>query len=196
MKPIITNAIEYNSWMTLLDTISNEIPKVAHEYGLNDMKIDVVPAYPRDLTKFYKPSIIVQKIYSSRSKLCMGDYIGQYHDTINDELYDMDGKLYSIQYQVNVDADGNTQLALLTEMVLDMISGTLQLGDYVHDTNNPGIIGSMRANRDGMTYVSSNDNKDYISFIRIEYSVVQTKIGGYPTVDLSKPIKFNQRVNI
>ena len=195
MKPTVVNAVEYNSWITIMDTIADRLPLSASNYGLKDLKIDVIPAYPRDLTKFKKPSIIVQKVYSNRSKLCMGNHIGQYYDNIDNEFFDMEGRLYTIQYQINVDAESNGQMALLTEIILD-ISDRMILKDYAHNMDNPKILGEMNTNRDGITYVSSNDNNDYISFIRIYYNIIQTRIGDIPTVDLSKPIKFNQRISI
>ena len=195
MKPTVINAVEYNSWITIMDTIVNKLPLLASEYGLRNSMIDVIPAYPRDLTKFRKPSIIVQKIYSNRSKLCMGNYIGQYYDDVDDELFDMEGRLYTVQYQINIDAESNRQMALLTEIILD-ISDKMVLKDYAHNMNNPKILGEMNTVKDGITYVSSNDNNDYISFIRIYYNIIQTRVGDIPTVDLSKPIKFSQRISI
>ena len=196
-KPKIPRAIEYNAWMSLMGEITKRLPDFASEYNLTDTTIEVIPSYPRDLTEFRKPSIIVQKIYSDITTLCMGNYVGQYFDEDDNALYDMHGKMRNMQYQVNVDASGNIELSFITDIVLDMLSsGNIDILDYAHDMENPRMIGTMVTDKSGITYVSSNDNNDYISFIRINYAVIQTTIGEYPTVDLSKPIKFNQKIKL
>lgn len=196
-KPIIITAVEYNSWISIMQHITDKIPILAPTFGLDTPQIHVLPSYPRDLTKFKKPSIIVQKVHSYKHRLCMGNFVGQYHDSVDNAYYDINGRIYDIQYQINVDANNNRQMALISEMVLDIISENVELKDYANDMGNPSLLGEMVVDKDNaIGYDGSNDNKDYIAYIRQNFQIIQTSIGGYPTVDLTKPIKFKQTIKL
>jgi hypothetical protein len=107
-------AIEYNTWMSVMSYIGTQLPLVAGEFGLSGISVDIIPSYPRDLTKFRKPSIIVQKIHTSKNKMAFGNFIGQYLDDVGNQ-YDVSGIEHDMIYQINAVGDSNSQCSLLTD---------------------------------------------------------------------------------
>ena len=61
--------IDYNILMTLIKLFSDKIPDITSLYNLNNISIDILPSYPRDLSKFNKPSIIIQKVATTQGAI-------------------------------------------------------------------------------------------------------------------------------
>lgn len=198
-------SIEYNAWMSLMEYIGGRIPEVGAEYGLSGVTIDVIPAYPRDLTKLNKPSIIVQRIHTSQEDVGIGGTLGTYSDGTGE--YDVYGKVHNIIYQINVDSDSNTELSKLTSMLCEGILGRTMVGiydevisimNYTVSLDNPPVIGRMDIIGDiDITPLSSNVNNDYIDMIRVEMETVQSIVDmSQGMIDLSKDIKWTQHIII
>lgn len=207
-------AIEYNMWRSiilLLDTIINSDHS---KYGYVDVgHIDILPTYPRDLTKFTKPSIIVQKIGTDISS---NGFIGQYYDDDLDSYYDVFGMTNETAMQLDVCCNNNIQRSLVTDMVNDILfdiiahdGGQIPIYNYVpliKDPNaTPELIGYAKLgtdidiqNLDRKYRSDSNEykssNYDYATAIRFDISIIQVVIPEQEMIDLTKPIKITQHV--
>ena len=200
-------AIEYNVWMTMLDTITTRIPIIASDYGLTGIVLKVIPSYPKDLSNFTKPSIIVQKVSSDQDSMAFGNFIGQHFDVDHNSYVDVTGKLHRVTFQVNIDAEGNIQQSLLVSALTEGILGgasnpddpdsNIVLMDYIHDPKNPTPMGVISMDRDIDTMnMQSNMNNDYITAIRFDVTVVQSVVLPQELIDLSKGFKYNQTIKL
>ena len=210
-------AIEYNMWMSIIKFIENTIKELPMEYdGLGNVAdIPVLPAYPRNLTTFTKPSIIVQKVSTDNAPLCFGGYLGQYHDTENNADLEVFGVNYESTYQIDVCGDSNTQRSLITAILTDWLFNRVRFSDggqigiynYALSLDNPQLMGYAKLDNDidvqnlDKKYRSDNEykiyNYDYTTAIRFDISMLQVVIpDNQSLVDLTKPIKVNQRIKL
>lgn len=190
---------EYNLYQSLIDFISNNIND-----QIIDKVIDVYPSYPK-VTKFVKPSIILQKITGKSSSIGIGGDIGQY--MVGDTLYDVKGIIHNVIYQIDIITGGNIDKLKLSSFMNHLLMSTclsrdvyatnpivIPLNDYT--TNGDGVeIGRIYVDGD----IDSNDlqidaNDDYRTVIRVGFEAVQTLILDYDIVDLSKPINWIQTI--
>lgn len=210
-------AIEYNMWMSIMKLIKDTIESSTVQYdGFNHgVDIPVLPAYPRNLTTFTKPSIIVQKVSTDNAPLCFGGFLGQYHDSDSNADLDVFGVNYESTYQIDVCGDSNTQRSLMTALITDELvndirfahSGQIEIYNYALSLSNPQLMGYAKLdaildvqNLD-KKYRSDNEyklyNYDYTTAIRFDISMIQVIVpDGQKLVDLTKPIKINQRVKL
>ena len=209
-------AIEYNIWMSIIQLIKNTIKSSITLYdGFNSSigDIPVLPAYPRDLTKFIKPSIIVQKVGTDNAPICFGGFLGQYHD--NDTDLDAYGINYESTYQIDLCGDNNMQRSLLTALLTDDLFNNIRFNDggqiaiynYASSLSNPQLMGYAKLDQEidiqnlDKKYRSDNEyklyNNDYTTAIRFDVSMLQVIIpGNQKLIDLTKPIKITQRVKL
>lgn len=210
-------AIEYNMWMSIMRLIKDTIESSTVQYdGFNHgVDIPVLPAYPRNLTTFTKPSIIVQKVSTDNMPLCFGGFIGQYHDADNNADLDIFGVNYESTYQIDVCGDSNTQRSLITALITDelvnkirfMHNGQVEIYNYALSLSDPQLMGyakldtALDVQNLDKKYRSDNEyksyNYDYTTAIRFDVSMVQIIIpDGQKLIDLTKPIKISQRVKL
>jgi hypothetical protein len=202
-------AIEFNTWNTIIKMLMDRLPLILPQYNVNVSRpIDILPAYPRDLTKANKPSIIVRKAGTSSDKLSMDNFIGQYFDSDTNTLSDVKGVSYDITSQIDVFSDSNIQSSLLMSIITEEIfnqillsddsRGKFPLYDFTADYNNPTVMGTvtMLGMSDITGMLASNRNNDYITIIRNRFNVVQTVVPSQELIDLSKWIKQKQTINI
>lgn len=197
-------AIEYNMWTSIIKLIENVVD------------IPVLPAYPRNLTKFTKPSIIVQKVATDNAPVNFGGgYLGQYFDEDQNAYLDAYGVNYESTYQIDVCGDSNTQRSLITALLIDelfnkirfMENGQVKIYNYALSLNDPQLMGYAKLdsiidiqNLD-KKYRSDNEyklyNYDYTTAIRFDISMIQVVIPeNQELVDLTKLIKVRQRVKL
>lgn len=210
-------AIEYNMWMSIIKLIEDTIKSSSVEYdGYRNIRdIPVLPAYPRNLSKFEKPSIIVQKVGTSNTPLCSNGFIGQYYDELIDAYLDVFAVNYESTYQIDVCGDSNTQRSLMTALITDELlnkvrfknNGQIEVYNYALSLNNPQLMGYAKLdpiidtqNLD-RKYRSDNEyklyNYDYTTAIRFDVSMLQVTIPeDQDLVDLSKWIKITQHVKL
>lgn len=210
-------AIEYNMWMSIIKLIEDTIKSSSVEYdGYRNIRdIPVLPAYPRNLSKFEKPSIIVQKVGTSNTPLCSNGFIGQYYDESIDAYLDVFAVNYESTYQIDVCGDSNTQRSLMTALITDELlnkvrfknNGQIEVYNYALSLNNPQLMGYAKLdpiidtqNLD-RKYRSDNEyklyNYDYTTAIRFDVSMLQVTIPeDQDLVDLSKWIKITQHVKL
>lgn len=201
------HAIEYNTLMTLLKLLTDRMPPLLKEYNVGS-KINIEPAYPRDLTDMFKPSIIVRRVDTDRYKLGMGNVLGQLFE--NGVYSDMFGIGHDIMVQFDVVANSNTQNMVLTSILSEDIfsditineSGTIQLYDFTKDIENPSEMGVITiCGIPNTTYIPDslsrpNLNNDYISATRLTFTIIQEIKPNQDYVDLGKWIKIHQTVNL
>ena len=210
-------AIEYNMWMSIIRLIKDAIKSSANIYdGFNIAgDIPVLPAYPRNLTNFTKPSIIVQKVDTVNAPICFGGFVGQYHDSDNNADLDIFGINYESTYQIDVCGDSNTERSLLTAILIDEVfnnirfnnNGQIDIYNYALSLKNPQLMGSAKLDQDidiqnlDKKYRSDNEyklyNYDYTTAIRFDVSMIQAIVrDNEKLVDLAKSIKIAHRVKI
>lgn len=193
-------SVEINAWSSIIKHILDTLPLVYNDYNLNGKNIQVVPSYPKDLTKFSKPSIIVQKIHTSQSDTGFGrGYMGQHYDSDENLYVDVYGEDHTMIYQINVEATNNSERDNITSALCECIFDEFRhfdLCDFVADKNNPPIIGNIdRVGDIEVTPLSSNENQDYSCIIRLTFNVVRTIVPNDDIVDLSKPINIIQHIS-
>lgn len=210
-------AIEYNMWMSIIALIKDNIKSSAIQYdGFNiDANMPVLPAYPRDLTTFTKPSIIVQKVGTDNAPISFGGFIGQYYDQDKNTYLDVFGVNYESTYQIDACGDSNTQRSLLTAFITDEIfnnirfvdNGQVKIYNYALSLNDPPFMGYAKLHQDidvqnlDKKYRSDNEyklyNNDYTTAIRFDIEMLQTIIPeNQKLIDLTKWIKVNQHIKL
>ena len=209
-------AIEYNMWMSIIKLIDDTIKSssVVYDGFNNDADIPVLPAYPRNLTNFTKPSIIVQKVSTDNAPICFGGFIGQYYDEEKNETKDVFGVNYESTYQIDVCGDSNTQRSLITATITDELlnhirfscGGQMKVYNYAQSLEEPPFMGYAKLDQFidvqnlDKKYRSDNEyklyNYDYTTAIRFDISMLQVIVPEQNLVDLTKWIKVNQRVKL
>lgn len=199
--------INYNLFMTLLKMLDDKLPSILSAYNMGNVTISVSPSYPRDMSKLCKPSIIIRKVDISQSKIAMGNFIGQSFSSI-DGYKDVYGMNYDAIYQLDILANGNEEVELFSDMIVDDIfndiiinnSAKFPLYDFVGDINNPVEVGVV-AVAESLGVVNLKDgtepniNNDYVRALRQSFNIIQTIIPQQGTVDLSKWIKQTFTIN-
>lgn len=196
MIGVTMHAIDFNMWMSILSLTCHKVVEAKYVKVMPD---NVLPEFPRDLTKFQKPSIIVQKIYTDLSDLCFGrGFVGQTWDPSELAYVDVSSKQYDMEFQVDVFGDSNTQCSLMTSFVLEEIlfDRHFMLYDYTGDNiNNPTVMGSANVYGDiDVTPLSSNENKDYRTAIRFSLNIIRTVVPQQELIDLAKWIKVTHAI--
>lgn len=188
--------VDFNLWMTIIamtkrifdDTVIKQLVTVSDK--------NILPEYPRDLTKFKKPSIIVMRVDDTVTR---SNFLGQAFDEEQNLYYDVSGKFHSAEYQIDVFADNNTQMSLITSIICDELFETTSFGilDFVKSLKDPQPIGTAKVlNEMDVVPLGSNRNNDYRMAIRFYLSVVQHIVPEQDIVDLAKWIKITQHVRI
>lgn len=203
-------AVEFNWLMSMIHYLVDDIPKHAIEYGLSGTVINILPAYPKDLTQFKKPSIIIQKVNTMHRGIGMGNVLGEYFDDETGATYDIYGKLHHILAQIDVVANSRTQCGLISSVVgersLNIIGkdDRIPMKDFICDMNNPVDTGIINISRDidimDMTVDPldiSAGNDDYRTIIRFDCKIIQPIFdANQDMVDLSKGIKWSETLRL
>jgi len=196
--------IDYNILMTLIKLFSDKIPDITSLYNLNNISIDILPSYPRDLSKFNKPSIIIQKVATTQGAIAFGNFIGQNYDTNTNTYMDVYGNETNITSQIDIVCDNNTHRSIFKSIISDDIlneivicnHGIIDILDFIDDIENPVKIGECKLINDfDMVDTQTSQNYDYISFIRFDISIIQCIVPQDKYIDLSK-IQIKHTINI
>lgn len=188
--------VDFNLWMTLIAMTKKvfEGEMIRQLVTVDDKNI--LPEYPRDLTKFKKPSIIVMRV---SDEITRTNFLGQAYDADTNLYYDVDGKFHDAEYQIDVFADNNTQMSLITSIICDDLFKTTSFDilDFVSDIKDPQPMGVARVmNNMDVVPLGTNRNNDYRMAIRFYLSIVQHIVPEQGFVDLAKWIKITQHVRI
>jgi len=202
-------AIQYNWLMSMIDYIVSSVPIYASEYGLDGITISVLPAYPKDLTKMSKPSIIVQKVDAVSGNIGIGNVLGIYED--DDGIYDVYGKKHEIYTQLDVVADNRHNSTLIASILSECsFNDTIRydgshipLFNYLPDPSVPDEISIIDIVGDTTMVDLSpntldddmNGNDDYRSVVRFKCRIIQPFVDTVQgMVDLSKPLKWGKEI--
>lgn len=206
-------AIDYNVMMSLIKLFADRLPDLMKDYGVNnELFIDILPAYPRDLTKLNMPSIIVRKVSNEQSKVSMDNFIGQYYEKSSNTLIDVKAIRYDLLYQFDVIASNNSQVmgisSIINEGIFDNIlineKGYISLYDFIDDIENPQEVGTIcmigvprEVNLSSWRIsVQEPTINEHASLIRQEFALIQTFVPKQEFVDLSLWIKQHITVKI
>lgn len=207
------HAIEYNSLMSIMRLFEERIPPLMIDYGLReDFVIDVLPAYPRDLTKLKMPSIIVRKVDNNHRKISLDGFIGQYYDKDDNSLTDIKAIRHDICFQFDILAATNTQVmgleGMLSEGIFDQIllweKGWIPFYNFIPDNENPEEVGTLcmigapkEVNLSTWRIsVQEPTINEHAVLLRQNMSIIQTIVPKQEYVDLSKWIKQHIRIKI
>lgn len=198
-------AINFNTWMTLIAMTRSAVLTDTVRSIITIPSDNILPEYPRDLTKFKKPSIIIQRVASDISDTCMGrGFIGQIYDDTQKAYVDVYSKHHEMEFQYDTFGDTNTQNSLLEAIVIDNImaidgdgSRDMKIYDFVSNPKNPTEMGVAKIKQSiSVVPMSPDSSYDYRTAIRIYLDVLQTIVPAQEFVDLSKWIKISQTVTI
>lgn len=190
------NALEFNLWMTLIahvrqlfeDPVISKLAKVPED--------QILPEYPRDLTEFKKPTIIVMRVADDATNM---NFLGQAYDPEQNLLYDVQGKYHDLDYQIDIFADTHWQMGLLESVITDNLFPTNEFTilNWVKDLNDPPVMGTAKVLPTmETTFLGSNRNNDYRMAIRFSMAAIQSIVPTPDVVDLAKWIKVTQHVRI
>lgn len=193
-------AIDFNLWMTIIALTKSRVNDSAIRQYITVPDKNILPEYPRDLSKFAKPSIIIQKVADDISDTCFDrGFIGQAYDEVENAMFDVHSKMHKLQYQFDVFADSNAQCSLITSMIVDdmFTDRNIQIMDYVGNIRTPIPMGVAKLfNEMDVIPMDASENYDYRTAIRFYMGVVQTIVPKQEYVDMSKWIKIYQKVTI
>lgn len=206
-------AVEYNAMMSLMKLFGDRLPELVEDYGWNkDIPIDILPAYPRDLTKLHMPSIIVRKVENYQSKVSLDGFIGQYYEEQTNTLMDVKAIRHNMCYQFDIIAPNNSQLMFIQAIIDEGIFGNILLNekgyiplyDFLDDIDNPNEVGTLcmiGAPKDinlstWRTSVQEPTINENAMLIRQNFALIQTVIPKQEFVDLSLWIKQHITVKI
>lgn len=198
--------VEYNSLMSLMKLMYDRVPYLMKDFGLDKrLIVDVLPAYPRDLTKLHMPSIIVRKVDNKQRKVSMDGFIGQYYDESDNSLTDIKAVRHDICFQFDVLAASNTQVmaiqSIISEGIFNQIllweKGWIPFYDFIIDQNNPTEVGTLcmigaprEVNLSSWRIsVQEPTINEHAVLVRQDMSLIQTIVPKQEYVDLSLWIK-------
>lgn len=202
------HAMEYNVFMTLLKLLNDRMPEILREYNLHD-DIHIEPAYPRDITNMFKPSIIMRRVDTVQSKVGLGNVLGQLFD--EGIWKDVSGIEHEFLMQFDTICNSNIQNMMIVSMLKEDVfnditinsAGKIQLLDFTGDENNPTEMGVLTMlDLPQIVHFQYDDlgrptlNNDYKSVIRVTFTVIQEILPKQEYVDLSKWIKIHQTIKI
>ena len=194
--------IDFNTWMTIIALTKSVMRTANITQIINVPKEQILPEYPRDLTKLKKPSIIIQKVADDISTPCFSNgFLGQAYDVASDTYYDVFGRRHFITLQYDVIADSNSENAIiesiLTDDVLCLGGKDIMIYDFVTSLTAPPILGTAKLKHDlDIIPIDATENNNYRTTIRFYLEVLQAVIPPQEYVDLSKWIKISQRVKL
>lgn len=197
-------SIEYNFMKTLIYMLSTKLPSMLSSYNIGDY-IDVLPAYPSNLTDIKKPSIIIRKVDTNQSKIGLGNVLGQFWNTEINGYSDVVGKLHDFLIQIDILTDNNGSRMMLESIIADNIfnmiayenQGKFALYDFTNGDNNKHPVGVVNLIGDPMikdVIDKDSANDYYVGTIRHNFRILQTIVPHQEYVDLSKWIKQTYRI--
>lgn len=213
-------SVEFNSLRSLMKYIGDRIPRLLHQYGFpNNTVIDILPAYPRDLTKLHMPSIIVRKVDSSQEKLSMNGFIGQYYHKEDNALVDVKAIKHNLSVQFDILASGNKQCMAIESMIVEDIltytlmwkKGYIPFYDFIYyDQYDPhadenleevGTLCMVKTPKEvnlSSWRISVNEPtiNEHALLVRQDFQIVQTIVPRQEFVDLSLWIKQHIKLSI
>lgn len=206
-------SIEYNSLMSTMKLLADRLPDLMRDYGIDKrLIIDILPAYPRDLTKLQMPSIVVRRVDNTQSKLAIDGFIGQLYDSGDNSLNDIKAVRHDIMIQFDILAATNTQTAgivgMLSEGIFDMImlweGGYVPFYDFTTDRQHPVecgtlcMIGAPREVNLSSWRISVQEPtiNEHATLLRQTFAIVQTIVPKTEYVDLSLWLKQHITLNL
>lgn len=190
------SAIEFNLWMTIIARVRELFEDPVISKLVRVQEDNILPEYPRDLTDFKKPTIIVMRVADDITNL---NFLGQAYDPDQNLLYDVTGKYHDTEYQIDVFADNNWQMGLLTSAITDSLFPTNEfvILNWVKNLEDPPVQGTAKVMPEmDVRPLGSNRNNDYRMAIRFYMAAIQTFVPEPDIVDLAKWIKVTQHVRI
>ena len=196
-------AIDYNLFKTIIKLVDDRIKEVAKEYNIRNTTINVLPAYPSDLTALHKPSIIVRRVDAEQSKIGFGNVLGQYFDDEIRGYTDVVGKRYDAMLQFDVVTSTNSDRLLIGSMIREDIFNDIEYNNngrfdlYDYTSQEVDTIGHVQLIGDSsMTDVIDKDSSNdyYVGAIRQSFALIQTTVPKREYVDLSKWIKQTYKI--
>lgn len=197
-------AIDYNTMMTIIGKIQTEFPTYAQSYGITGKTIDISPSYPRNLSKFDKPAIIIRKVGTSQELVGLGGVLGRYYDGETNTWHDVSGISHDSTIQFDICTDNNTDDMMFTSSITEYLneirlsnSGNVKLMDYTNMANIKHIGTCKVVGEISTTNVESSDlNNNYLTAIRFDINILQAIVPQQEFVDLSKWIKTRYKIKL
>jgi len=205
--PTSTRAVEFNSDMTLVAFFSEELQKILPRYEsiAGSKPVEVSSAYPKDLTKFEKPSIIVQRMHNVNKSMSMGNVLGIYHDSDDNADYEVSGMSNNMVYQIVVYHESKSSCSIMADTILQILHNIqiadnpliLPLYDFIGGYDSPTIVGEIKViGQIDVTDSASNKNNDYVKLITVRLNLIQTIVPTQEFVDLAKWFRITSTITL
>lgn len=205
-------AVEYNFLMSMLHLLKHKMPIIMDDYEYYE-DINILPSYPRDLTKLEMPSIIVRKVEGTESKVAMDNFIGQIYDKKENRLSDVHAIRHNMVCQFDIVASGNGNTKIIGSMVEEGIfndvlineSGYIPFYDFIgKNKDNPVNTGTIcmiglpkEVNLSSWRIsVQEPSINQHAMLLRQNFAIIQTFIPNQDYVDLSLWIKQHIKLSI
>lgn len=205
-------AVEYNFLMSMLKLLTDRVPDIMKEYGYYQ-NINILPAYPRDLTKLSMPSIIVRKVEGNESKVAIDNFIGQIYDKKENKLSDVKAVRHDITCQFDILASGNANTNIIASIIEEGLfneilvneSGYIPFYDFIgKNRDNPVNTGTLcmiglpkEVNLSSLRIsVQEPTINEHALLLRQRLALIQTIIPNQDYVDLSLWIKQHIKLKI
>lgn len=162
-----TPMLEYNMFMTIFSNFKDIINSVAKDYGLN-WEIDVIPEFPKDLTKIHFPSVCIREVSVNKSALVTGNPI-EIEDDENGVILDSVTRKQKMLIQYDAVANTNGQRLQLKSLVDETIArmSTMTLINFNNKVHkNLPTVFSETIHSDGDAY-SENITVDTLQYVGI-----------------------------
>jgi hypothetical protein len=192
------NYLTFNILMTLIGmTRKAVIDEEVSKYIKFDPE-NIMPEYPKDLTNFAKPSIIIEEITTYMSSLFGKGFIGQTWDEDYGGYVDVNSRIWNCGYDFYIVADTNTQYTMLSSVITDVVFADSEfvIYDFAKKTVNPDAVTRAQIIKDIANIPwNANKNMDYRRGIRIYFELVQTIVPqpGGDMIDIDR-LKIAQHV--
>lgn len=162
-----TPMLEYNMFMTIFSNFKDIINSVAKDYGLN-WEIDVIPEFPKDLTKIHFPSVCIREVSVNKSALVTGNPI-EIEDDENGVILDSVTRKQKMLIQYDAVANTNGQRLQLKSLVDETIArmSTMTLINFNNKVHkNLPTVFNETIHSDGDAY-SENITVDTLQYVGI-----------------------------
>lgn len=199
-------SIEYNTLMSMMKLLADRMPDLMKDYGISKKtEIEIIPAYPRDLTRLKMPCVVVRRVENTQSKLAIDGFIGQLYDSGDNSLNDIKAVRHDIMVQLDILAATNTLTAgiigMVSEGIFDMImlweGGNVPFYDFTTDREHPVECGTLKMigapkeiNLSSWRIsVQEPSINEHATLLRQQFAIVQTIVPKMEYVDLGLWLK-------
>lgn len=173
-----TPMMEYNMFMTIFYTFKEIINELAEDYGL-DWDINIIPEFPKDLTKVKYPSVCIREAGIDKTALYLGTPIVIEDNSVGAILDSMNRK-HTMNVQFDAVSKTNTERLKLKSLIDETLArmGSFGLLNFSGAKNKsymlPTAFGEkIKSDGDIFSTNITVDTLQYVGVTRLRFSCVE-----------------------